>query len=153
MALFSFNKPKDFFAQHEKDSILDAIRKAETQTSGEARVYIEKRCRYVDPLDRAAEVFFSLKMEQTKDRNGVLVYVALKDRQFAIFADQGIHEKVGEAFWQREVDGMKKFFVAEKPAQAIVHTLGNIGEALKTNFPYDKEHDKNELPDDIVFGR
>jgi uncharacterized membrane protein len=153
MALFSFNKPRNFFSQHEKDSILDAIRKAETQTSGEARVYIERKCRYVDSLDRAAEVFFALKMEQTQDRNGVLVYVALKDKQFAIFADKGIHEKVGEAFWQREVDGMKKFFVQEKPAQAIVHAIGNIGEALKTNFPYDKETDKNELPDDIVFGR
>src|SRR5258708_23340023 len=142
MALFSFNRPRNFVCQHDKDSILDAIRKAEHQTSGEARVFIERRCRYVDPLDRAAEVFFSLKMEQTKDRNGVLVYVALKDKQFAIFADKGIHEKVGDAFWQREVDGMKIFFVEEKPAQAIVHAVGNIGEALKTNFPYDKETDK-----------
>ena len=67
------------------------------------RVYIESRCRFVDPLDRAAEVFAFLKMEKTSGHNAVLVYLAVKDRQLAIFGDQGIHEKVGEVFWQKQV--------------------------------------------------
>ena len=132
---------------------MNAIKAAEQQTSGEVRVFVENRCRYVDPLDRAAEIFFSLKMDQTKDHNGVLVYVALKDRQFAVFADQGIHEKVGEPFWQKEVAAMKQCFVEEKPVAAITHVIQNTGAALKSFFPYDRQTDKNELPDDIVFGR
>ena len=153
MAFFSFTKRKEFFAFDDKERIVEAIRQAEQQTSGEIRVYIESRCRFVDPLDRAAELFWGLKMDATKDHNGVLVYVAMKDKQFAVFADQGIHEKVGQAFWNQEVAGMKKHFINAKPAEAIVAVVSNIGQALKTHFPYDRENDKNELPDDIVFGK
>ena len=92
-------------------------------------------------------------MDATKDRNGVLVYVAMKDRQFAVLADQGIHEKVGQSFWNQAVALMKSHFVKEEPAEAIVGVVGDIGQALKTHFPYDRATDKNELPDDIVFGR
>ena len=152
MALFLF-KRKAFFSFSENERIVEAIRQAEQQTSGEIRVYIESRCRFVDPLDRAAEVFWGLKMDATKDRNGVLVYVAMKDRQFAVMADQGIHEKVGQTFWNQAVALMKSHFVKEAPAEAIVAVVNDIGQALKTHFPYDRETDKNELPDDIVFGK
>jgi uncharacterized membrane protein len=153
MAIFPFTKRKEFFAFDEKERIVEAIRLAEQQTSGEIRVYVESRCRFVDPLDRAAELFWGLKMDATKDHNGVLVYVAMKDKQFAVFADQGIHEKVGQGFWNEEVAVMKKHFINAKPADAIVAVVTDIGQALKTHFPYDRENDKNELPDDIVFGK
>jgi uncharacterized membrane protein len=152
MALFSFFKKNDFFYSEEKQNILDAIKEAEEKTSGEVRIYIESRCRYVDPLYRAEEIFWGLKMDQTKDQNAVLVYVALRDRQFAIYADKGIHAKVGTEFWEKEVEKMKAHFKANRYADAIVLVVKNIGEALHKHFPYVRETDKNELPDDIVFG-
>jgi uncharacterized membrane protein len=94
---------KDFFSEEEKKLIVAAIGEAEKQTSGEVRVYVESRCRFVDPIDRAAEVFAILKMDRTAAHNAVLIYLAVKDRQLAVFGDQGIHEKVGGAFWQEEV--------------------------------------------------
>jgi uncharacterized membrane protein len=152
MAFFPFSRKKEFFAFDEKERIVEAIRQAEQQTSGEIRVYTESHCRFVDPLDRAAEIFWGLKMDMTKDRNGVLVYVAMKDHQFAILADQGIHEKVGQAFWEKEVAVMRGHFKQQHPADAIVAVVNDIGLALKTHFPYNSTTDKNELPDDIVFG-
>jgi uncharacterized membrane protein len=152
MAFFPFSRKKEFFAFDEKERIVTAIREAETQTSGEVRVYVESRCRFVDPLDRAAEIFWGLKMDMTQDRNGVLVYVAMKDQQFAILADQGIHERVGQTFWEKEVSLMKGHFKNNHPAEAIVAVVNDIGMALKTHFPYNRSTDKNELPDDIVFG-
>src|SRR5262245_43831070 len=103
--MFSLFRKKavDFFSPEEKEKILNAIQKVEQETSGEVRVYVENRCRFVDAIDRAAEVFYSLKMEQTAYRNGTLVYVALKDRQLAVFADEGIYQKVGINFWNNEV--------------------------------------------------
>jgi uncharacterized membrane protein len=152
MALFSFGRKKEYFSYNEQQAILEAIRQAEQKTSGEIRIYVEDRCRYVDPLDRAAEIFWGLKMDMTKDRNGVLVYVAMRDHQFAVLADQGIHEKVGQEFWNREVDIMKGHFLSAHPAEAILSVVKDVGSALQTHFPYDRGTDKNELPDDIVFG-
>jgi len=151
--MFSFFRKKDFFKPEESEAIVDAIRAAEKQTSGEVRLYVESHCKFVDPLDRAAELFFALKMEQTAQRNGVLVYVAIKDRQLAIFGDKGIHEKVGDEFWEKEVAQMINHFNSENYAKGLARVITNIGEALRTNFPYQGEKDKNELPDDIVFGR
>ena len=119
MAFSPFLKRKAFFSNDEQERIVNAIRQAEQQTSGEIRVYTESRCRFVDPLDRAAEIFWGLKMDLTKDRNGVLVYVAMKDHQFAVLADQGIHEKVGQEFWNRAVAEMKKHFVNYQVSKAI----------------------------------
>lgn len=152
MANFPFLRKKEFFSYQEQQSILEAIREAEQETSGEIRVYVESRCRFVDPLDRAGEVFWGLKMDMTKDRNGVLVYVAMRDHQFAVFADQGIHEKVGQQFWDSEVAVMKEHFLKAHPADAIISVVKDVGAALQTHFPYDRTTDKNELPDDIVFG-
>jgi uncharacterized membrane protein len=153
MAFFPFAKRKEFFSHDEQERIVNAIREAEQQTSGEIRVYTESRCRFVDPLDRASEIFLGLKMDQTKDRNGVLVYVAMKDKQFAVLADQGIHGKVGQTFWNQEVSVMTTHFKKERPAEAIEAVVTDIGQALRTHFPYDRTNDKNELPDDMVFGK
>jgi uncharacterized membrane protein len=148
-----FFRRKDFFSDAEKQQIVTAIGEAEKCTSGEIRVYVESRCRYVDPLDRAVEIFTGLKMEQTAARNAVLLYVALKDRQLAILGDKGIHEKVGSAFWNKEVQLILSQFNKANYAEGIARVVEEVGEALRTHFPYDRDTDTNELPDDIVFGK
>ena len=153
--MLSFLKPKQqkFFSAEEEEKIIDAIRIAEKQTSGEVRLYIESKCRFVDPLDRAAEIFFQLKMNETANRNAVLVYIATKHRQLAVFADEGIFNAAGQQFWNNAVNTMLLEFKKENYAEGLVEVILKVGQLLKTNFPYDAGTDKNELPDDIVFGR
>ncbi|MBI1343804.1 MAG: TPM domain-containing protein [Terrimonas sp.] len=153
MRLFFWRKKVNFFTEQERQSIVDAIKDAERMTSGEVRVFVESRCRYVNAVDRAAEIFFRLEMDETDDRNGVLVYIATKDHQLAVFGDEGIHKKVGNAYWQEEVKKMTRNFNTKNYAAGIRQCILDIGEALHTHFPYDHDTDKNELPDDIVFGR
>jgi uncharacterized membrane protein len=148
-----FLTKKDFFSEKEKKQIVTAIQEAEEQTSGEIRVYVESRCRFVDPLDRAAEVFTILKMGETAGHNAVLLYLAVKDRQLAVFGDYAIHEKVGEDFWKKEVMHMLSQFQEDHYADATVKVIHDIGAALKFHFPFNRQSDINELPDDIVFGR
>ena len=151
--MWPFSKKKEFFSKEENEMIVAAIRDSEKQTSGEIRVFIENKCRFIDPLDRAKEIFFQLKMENTEYRNGVLYYVALKDRQLAIFADSGIHNAVGEQYWKDVVNRILLFFNKENYAKGIQEGVLKIGEALKTHFPYESSTDKNELPDEIIFGK
>ncbi|HWR32871.1 MAG TPA: TPM domain-containing protein [Chitinophagaceae bacterium] len=146
-------KAKSFFTEGENHSIVKAIRHAEQQTSGEVRVFVESRCSWVDAIDRATEVFHSLKMENTGQRNAVLIYVAIKDRQLAVFGDEGIHQKVGNEYWNKVVGEMLSSFNVNNYAVGISNCVIQIGEALKTHFPYNRKTDKNELPDTIVFGR
>lgn len=152
--MFSFFKKKiPFFTEEESRFIVRAVKHAEQRTSGEVRVFVENRCRWVDAIDRAAEIFFSLKMEKTENRNAVLIYVAVKDRQLAIFGDEGIHQKVGTSYWNNRVREMLGSFNNQNYSEGIANCAVQIGEALEKNFPYDKGTDKNELPDDIVFGK
>lgn len=151
MKLFPFRK-KEYFTYEENSRVVEAIREAETKTSGEVRVYIESRCKYVDALDRAGEIFWTLKMDHTKARNAVLVYVAMKDHQFAIFADRGIHEKLGNVFWQQEVREMSAHFHNHHYIDALLYVIRDVGAALAQHFPYTGAGDRNELPDDIMFG-
>ena len=146
-------KRTQFFTEAEKKNITNAISMAEQRTSGEVRVFVENRCKYMDAIDRAAEIFFQLKMEKTVDRNAVLVYVAIKDKQLAVFGDEGIHNKVGNVYWNAEVKKMIAIFNKENYADGICQCIKDIGEALHHHFPYDKSTDKNELPDDIIFGK
>jgi uncharacterized membrane protein len=113
---------------------------------------VESKCRFVDPLDRAAEVFWGLKMDHTEDRNAVLVYVAIRDHQYAVYADEGIFKKAGQEFWKEKVSAMNNRFQQGQVADAIIQVVGDIGNALHQHFPYDRSTDRNELPDDIVFG-
>lgn len=151
--MFSLFKKKEFFSAEENEKIVAAIRTAETSTSGEVRIFVESKCKFIDPLDRAMEIFSNLKMENTQDRNAVLLYVALKDRQMAIYADSGIHQKVGNKFWEETVNKILLHFDKENYTHGIIQCITEIGEALKENFPYNKDTDKNELPDEIIFGR
>ena len=153
MSLFSFLKKKDFFTEDEKLQIIEAVRNAEKMTSGEVRVFVESRCSYMDAIDRAKEIFADLKMYETSDRNAVLVYVAMKDKQLAVFGDEGIHSKLGNEYWNTEVRKMISKFNKENYAEGIKEVVKDIGEALTQLFPYNNDIDKNELPDDIVFGK
>lgn len=151
--MFSFFKKKEFFSPEGSEQIVNAIRNAEKQTSGEVRVFVESKCRFMDPLDRALEIFADLKMENTQYRNAVLLYVALKDRQLAVFGDKGIHEKVGNDYWNNAVKKILSHFNKDDYAGGISNCVTEIGESLKYYFPYNNEEDKNELPDDIIFGK
>jgi uncharacterized membrane protein len=151
--MFSFFKKKNFFTAEEQQLIIEAIQNAERMTSGEVRVFVESKCSYMDAIDRAAELFFQLEMQKTDDRNAVLLYVAMKDRQLAVFGDAGIHEKVGNEYWNNEVHKMITNFNRENYAAGISEVVKDIGEALTKNFPFNNDTDKNELPDDVVFGK
>ncbi len=145
-------KAEDYFTPHQKQVIVDAIKQAEKQTSGEVRVFVESKCEYVNAIDRAKELFEQLDMHKTEERNAVIVYVALKHRQLAVFADAGIYEKTGANFWNDNVRLMLSHFNKEDYVDGIANVVKEIGEALQTHFPYQK-NDINELPDDIVFGK
>jgi uncharacterized membrane protein len=151
--LFPWQADKDFFSKEDNDRIILSIRAAEQRTSGEIRVFVESHCKFVDAIDRAKEIFYQLQMDKTKDRNGTLVYIAVKDRQAAIFGDEGIHEKVGQKYWEDEITKMLMYFNHDSLAEGICQCVDDIGEALHHYFPYERQTDKNELPDDIVFGR
>ena len=153
MRQFPWQKKKSFFPEEETRLIVNAIRHAEQHTSGEVRVFVESRCSWVDAIDRAAEIFFSLKMDKTEQRNAVLIYVAIKDRQLAVFGDEGIHHKVGTGYWNKVVKEMLSSFNKENYARGIADCAIQVGEALHKHFPYERGTDKNELPDEIVFGR
>ena len=153
MKFFPWQKRKEFFTTEEKQLIVESIRSAERMTSGEVRVFVESRCSYMNAIDRAAELFFKLEMDETDDHNAVIVYVAIKDKQLAVFGDEGIHKKVGEEFWNTAVQKMIANFNRENYALGISEVVTDIGKALTTHFPYNNDTDKNELPDDIVFGK
>lgn len=152
--MFSFfTSPKPLLSDAQQTELLQAIRLAEQQTSGEIRVFLERRCRYVDATDRAAEVFFSHGMQQTTQRNAVLIYLATQDHQVAIWGDQGIHEKLGPRYWQERVQEMLQLFSKEDYLQGLLGCVEATGQALRQHFPYDRSTDRNELSDDILFGR
>jgi uncharacterized membrane protein len=153
MSIFPLFKKAEYFTAEEKLRIVDAIRAAEQQTSGEVRVYIESKNAYVDPMDRAAEVFYDLKMDKTDNRNAVLLYIAMKDKQLALFGDEGIYNATGATYWNDAVKEMIANISAQHITEGIVNCIHNIGQTLKEKFPFDRVTDKNELPDEIVFGK
>lgn len=139
------------FTSAEKKLIVSAIQTAEVTTSGEIQVHIENHCK-IDVLDRAAEVFETLKMYQTKDRNGVLFYLAVKDHKFAILGDAGINSVVPKNFWEDIKNHMIDLFKKGQFTQGLIDGIHQAGEALAEHFPYQGDSDENELPDEISFG-
>lgn len=139
-----------FLSTEQEESIVESIREAEKETSGEIRVHIEKKCKAESPLKRAQEVFAELKMQETELRNGVIVYVAWKDHKVAIWGDQGIHEKVGQQFWEEELDLILNYFKKEDYETGLSEVILQIGQKLKENFPYQKG-DENELSNQISY--
>lgn len=142
-------KTSHFFSNQEKEKILEAIKIAEKDTSGEIRVHLESTCKG-DVLDRAAQMFSVLKMHKTEQRNGVLFYLAIKDRKFAIIGDVGINKVVPNGFWDEIKETMKGYFTESKFTEGLIKGILMAGEKLKANFPYQFD-DVNELSDDISF--
>jgi len=134
--------------------VVAAIKEAESKTTGEVRVYIEHECKYEDPMLRAKEVFAKLHMQKTARRNAVLVYLALNSRHYAIFGDTEIYEKAGgNTFFEKAAEEMKVYLKKNDVAGGLSHCVTELGKALAQHFPYDPSVPKNELPDEIVFGK
>jgi uncharacterized membrane protein len=144
------SKVEVFLTKAEEQEIVNAIGIAEKNTSGEIRVHIEKQTS-IAPIERAVEVFHQLQMEQTQDRNGVIIYVAVKSKQFAIYGDKGINEKVGHDFWDYTKDVMANQFKNGNFKQGLIDGILRAGEQLKTHFPY-QDNDTNELSNEISRG-
>lgn len=145
------SKTERFLSKKEEEEIVDAIRKAEKTTSGEIRVHLEPSAGENDIFDRAMEVFHMLKMDNTKQDNGVLIYVAVEDRNFVIFGDKGINDKVADDFWESTKDVIVSHFKKGDFKQGLVDGILMAGEQLQKYFPW-TEDDKNELSDQISKG-
>jgi len=151
-SIFS-NNADTLLTASDKQMLVEAIQAAEKTTSGEIRVYIESKLKKTDALTRATEIFFKHKMNATKERNGVLIYVATVDKKLAIYGDQGIYDKVGLEFWASQVQEMSSHFRKENYVIGISHVIASIGVALTDHFPYDRTTDTNELSDEIIMGK
>ena len=144
------SKIEDFLTKEEEQEIVTAIGIAEKNTSGEIRVHIEKETS-IAPIERAVEVFHHLQMEQTQERNGVIIYVAVKSKQFAIYGDKGINEKVPTNFWDSTKDTIISHFKNGNFKHGLIDGILKAGEQLKTHFPY-QDADTNELSNEISKG-
>ncbi len=142
---------KRFFTKEEQDRIMNAILNAELDTSGEIRVHIESVFKD-DVMDRATFIFKKLKMHRTELRNGVLFYLAVKSRKFAIIGDVGINKEVPKDFWNDIKEKMAEYFKENKFTEGLVFGISETGAHLKKHFPYHLD-DINELSDDISFGK
>jgi uncharacterized membrane protein len=144
------NKVEAFLTSREEQDIVEAIRVAELNTSGEIRVHIEKTSNG-DALNRALEVFYTLKMENTKAQNGVLIYVAVEDKSFVIYGDKGINDVVADDFWDSTKNLIQSHFKTGHFKQGLVEGILMSGEQLKKYFPY-TDSDIDELPNEISKG-
>ena len=144
------SKVESFLTQEEEQAIVESIRVAEKNTSGEIRVHIEKTTS-LDAYDRAMEVFHFLKMDETELKNGVLIYVAVKDKNFVICGDKGINDVVANDFWDCTRDIMVNHFKSGNYKQGLIDGIINAGEQLQKYFPY-QEGDINELSNEISKG-
>ncbi|MEG0011099.1 MAG: TPM domain-containing protein [Muribaculaceae bacterium] len=139
-----------FLSKPHQALIVKAIGEAENATSGEIRVHIEPKCKVEDPYQRAIAVFNKLKMYETQQRNGVLIYIAYKSHHFAIIGDQGINEKVPAGFWDEEKEILAKHLASGDVAKGLCLIIKNIGENLKSYFPH-FTNDVNEQSNEISY--
>ena len=144
-------RTKEFLSKLEHDHIVQAIRDAESKTSGEIRIFIQRGRFETDPVTVAQKKFQRLGMYKTRERNAVLVFVAPRAHKFAVVGDQAIHEKCGEQFWQHVVDGMRVHFQNEKFSHALTEAVNQVGRVLAAHFPRTSAN-ANELPDEIIEG-
>jgi uncharacterized membrane protein len=149
--MLSFLRKKRFFSISEEHEIMTAIRHAERASSGEVRLFVESHCKKAIH-ERTVQIFKRLKMQRTRERNAVLVYIAMEDRKFTIFGDEGIHQKLGFSFWQAEAVTLKSYFEKDEMLKGICQVVEDIGEKLKLQFPHPPD-DKNELPNTVAYGR
>jgi len=144
-------KASTFFTKEQQAQILAAVKEAENETSGEIRVHIEKHCQE-EVLDRAAWIFKKLGMQNTAERNGVLFYLAVSDRKFAIIGDAGINAKVPAGFWDDVKELLRRNFREGRFTEGLSEGIILAGTHLKRHFPRSKD-DVNELPDEISFDK
>jgi uncharacterized membrane protein len=142
---------KHYFSKDQESLLLEAIRAAEQNTSGEIRLHVESRCKLKDPRDRAAQVFEGLGMQKTALRNGVLFYISLDDHQFAILGDAGIDAHVPPGFWDNIKELMLGFFQKGEIVSGLIAGIAQAGLQLGKHFPYHAASDQNELSDDISY--
>lgn len=142
-------KAKNFFNTAEQELIVSAIKTAELNTSGEIRVHIENYC-FGNSLIKAERIFKKLGMSDTKERNGILIYIAAVSRKIAIVGDKGIHEKLGKEYWDNIVNSIVESFRNNCKGEGLSNGIIACGEQLKKHFPYQSD-DKNELNDSISF--
>ncbi len=142
---------QNFLSDTQKADVIKAIQTAERNSSGEIRVHIEKVCSSEDVLERAAEIFAEIGMINTAEQNGVLFYLSIDDRKFAVLGDKGIDKVVPENFWESIKDLLRNHFSQGLFTEGLVKGIHSAGEQLKHFFPYQSD-DTNELPDDISFG-
>jgi uncharacterized membrane protein len=139
-----------FLSPEDEAQIIEAIRNAEAQTSGEIRVHIESKCNN-DPFEHALELFHELKMDNTKLQNGVLIYVAVDLRQFVIYGDKGINDVVPVDFWDSTRDAMLVDFKSGKYKDGLVKGIEEAGKMLSKYFPWEYGN-TDELSNDISKG-
>ena len=142
-------KVSQFFTEEQKHRITDAIKSAELDTSGEIRVHIEADCKE-DVLDRASHIFEKLEIHKTEKRNGVLFYLSINDRKFAILGDAGINSVTPDDFWEDIKNTVIKHFKNSEFDLGLSTGIEMTGKALKEHFPYQSD-DVNELSDEISF--
>ena len=142
-------RTREFLSKLEHDRIVQAIREAESKTSGEIRVLIQRGKLKSDPLVAAQRKFHRLGMHKTRERNGVLIFVVPRAHKFAVVGDEAIHEKCGDEFWQRVVTAMHHCFRQHKFSEGLGGAITVIGDVLAQHFPRSPA-DTNELPDDII---
>ena len=144
------SKVEEFLTVSEEQEIVEAILKAEKNTSGEIRVHIEAHTE-LDHYERAQEVFHLLKMDNTKEDNGVLIYVAVNDRKFVIYGDKGINKVVPKDFWQTTKDIIQEHFIKGAFKNGLVAGILKAGTELHKHFPWQSD-DTNELSNEISKG-
>lgn len=132
----------------DQERVIEAIRSAESRTSGELRVYVEGRC-FGDALRRARRQFERLGMTRTRERNGVLLYFAVRSRKLAIVGDQGVHERLGDTYWQEAAARLREHCARGATGDGLVDAVTALGDELARHFPH-RDDDVNELPDTIA---
>jgi uncharacterized membrane protein len=143
------DQAKHFFNKEEQSLIVSAIQTAEKNTSGEIRVHLESIC-WGNAIGRAQKLFGKLKMHETKEQNGILIYIATESHKIAVIGDAGIHKKLGKEYWDKIVEGMISKFKEGQHAQGLADAIMDCGKQLQAYFPYSGD-DKNELNDSISF--
>jgi len=141
----------DILSVEDQERVVNAISVAESKTSGEIRLVVERSLKEPSALDAAIKFFKKLEMDRTSLRNGVLIYLAVDDHAFSIIGDKGINEKVAENFWEATKEQMVSFFVKGELTEGLIAGITHAGEQLQAFFPR-RVDDINELPNDIYFG-
>lgn len=140
-----------FLSEKEQVQVIEAIRQAELNTDGEIKIHLEPTCPNLLPLARAKEVFLQLNLQNTAQRSAVLIYIAYEDHQLAILGDSGIHQHLGDSFWQQEKDTLIGHFKAGDPAGGLLRVVHDVGQKLMAFFPK-STNNPNEISNDLSFG-